>query len=145
MLDMATQLGIASFTPLSCRRSVAQASGKSHERWERICRSACKQALVRYRPELRATARPEDFVRATGAGGAVVFLADALGQAALRLDPGAHDLALVVGPEGGFTAEERAAMIAAGARPWRLAPGVLRVEAAVVTGLAVLQHFRGTA
>jgi 16S rRNA (uracil1498-N3)-methyltransferase len=42
---------------------------------------------------------------------------------------------IVVGPEGGLTAEERAALEAAGAIPFGLGPRVLRLETAVVASL----------
>lgn len=51
--------------------------------------------------------------------------------------------ALLVGPEGGFSDEERAQIAAAGASTLRLGSRVLRAETAVFAGLAVLQHRLG--
>jgi 16S rRNA (uracil1498-N3)-methyltransferase len=144
LLDMATQLGMASFTPLACARGVAAAHAAAYARWERVCRAACKQALVRHLPELRPAAAPADFVRGLCAAGARVVLADRTGAATVPLDDSDGDIGLIVGPEGGFTDEEREAMVAACARPLRLAAHVLRVETAVVSGLALLQHRCGT-
>lgn len=144
LLDMATQLGMASFTPLACARGVAAAGASAHRRWERVCRSACKQALEPYLPDLRAEREPVEFVRTLSATGAPVLLADRDGDAVATIDTSATELGLLVGPEGGFTEGERAAILAAGARPLRLAAHVLRVETAVVAGLAILHAGRGT-
>lgn len=144
LLDMATQLGMASFTPLACARGVATAHAGAYARWERVCRSACKQALVPYLPELRPAATPADFVRGLCADGARVYLADMAGATIPPTDPTAREIGLIVGPEGGFTDEERTAMLAAGARPLCLSANVLRVETAVVSGLAFLQLRCGT-
>ena len=71
------------------------------------------------------------------------------------LDPAEHDvrlaqvargspkLLLVVGPEGGLTAAERAGAIAFGFVPASLGRLVLRTETAGLVALAVVQHVAG--
>jgi 16S rRNA (uracil1498-N3)-methyltransferase len=49
-------------------------------------------------------------------------------------------VALAVGPEGGWTDEERDLLRASGAIPLVLGGRVLRAETAVIAGLALLQH-----
>lgn len=144
LLDMATQLGMASFTPLACARSVSTASSSAYARWARVCRSAAKQALCRYLPELRVATHPVEFVRTLSAGGALVYLADIVGLRLARIDSPVTEIGLVVGPEGGWSDDERARILGAGARPLRLSTSILRVETAAIAGLAVLQCLRGT-
>jgi 16S rRNA (uracil1498-N3)-methyltransferase len=50
----------------------------------------------------------------------------------------ACDLCLMIGPEGGFSAEEEDAAIAAGALPLSMGPRVLRTETAGLAALAIL-------
>jgi 16S rRNA (uracil1498-N3)-methyltransferase len=50
---------------------------------------------------------------------------------------------LVAGPEGGFEADEIAALLAAGAIPVRLGPRVLRTETAALAALAAMQTLWG--
>ena len=45
---------------------------------------------------------------------------------------------MLIGPEGGWTAEERAAFLAAGWTRVSLGPLILRAETAALAGLAVL-------
>jgi 16S rRNA (uracil1498-N3)-methyltransferase len=49
-------------------------------------------------------------------------------------------VALAVGPEGGWSDEERDLLRGAGASPLVLGGRVLRAETAVITGLAIVQH-----
>jgi len=53
------------------------------------------------------------------------------------------DYALLVGPEGGLSDDERTSLLAAGGTPLRLGGRVLRAETAVFSGLTVLQHRLG--
>ena len=52
-------------------------------------------------------------------------------------------LAVVVGPEGGISPEETAALEAAGAMTVRLGPHVMRTASAGPVALAVLAHASG--
>jgi 16S rRNA (uracil1498-N3)-methyltransferase len=52
-------------------------------------------------------------------------------------------LLLVVGPEGGFTAEEAGLAQAAGLPPVSLGPRTLRAESAGLVALALCQHLFG--
>jgi 16S rRNA (uracil1498-N3)-methyltransferase len=50
----------------------------------------------------------------------------------------AGELIVVVGPEGGISPQESAALAAAGAKPYRLGPSVLRTSTAGAVAAAVL-------
>jgi len=52
--------------------------------------------------------------------------------------PGQGDLLIIVGPEGGITAEERDAFTAAGACAVRLGPSVMRTSSAGMAAVAAL-------
>jgi 16S rRNA (uracil1498-N3)-methyltransferase len=74
----------------------------------------------------------------SGVARAIVLEADA----ALKLHqlelPDAGDVMLIVGPEGGISPAERAALEAAGAVEARLGPTVLRTSTAGAVGAATL-------
>ena len=138
LLGMATQFGVASITPLACARSVAHATDKFTERAARVCLEACKQSRRAWRPEIRAAAAPAD-VAAPGA-----LVADPSGRPAGEV---LRDLAtaspeavtVLIGPEGGFTDDETAAMRAAGAETISLGAGILRIETAAVAVAATIR------
>jgi 16S rRNA (uracil1498-N3)-methyltransferase len=50
---------------------------------------------------------------------------------------------LLVGPEGGFTAEEEAAALVAGFAPLRLGPRILRTETAALAAIAAMETLWG--
>ncbi len=62
------------------------------------------------------------------------WLADASGASATAVGPAAT---VLVGPEGGLTQAERSAALAAGFRPVRLSPYVLRFETAALAAAAL--------
>ncbi len=52
----------------------------------------------------------------------------------------AGHILVLIGPEGGWTDQERATAIDAGALMWRLGPNVLRVETAAAAAVAILRY-----
>lgn len=136
LLDMAAQLGMTDFTPLSCERSIVKPGSGIRDRWVRICLAACKQSRRAYLPRLHAAASPAQASVAAQTAGHAVWLADP-GGAVPR--PTANGVLLLVGPEGGFTDVERNAVIAAGAQCVDLGAAILRVEAAAIALLVAAQ------
>lgn len=137
MLDMLGQLGVAAVVPLDARFGVVDAEGINRGRAERILLEACKQSRSAWVAELRPAATLASFVEASRANGRVVLLAEAGGVAADAVTAGR--VAVAVGPEGGFSADEIGAAVAAGAVRVGLGPSVLRVETAAVALAALLR------
>lgn len=138
LLSMATQLGIASFTPLLCTRSVVTPSDHAPARWERILRESAKQSHHPHLPRIESPRSPHTLIGA--ACERTVWLMDPGAESSLS-GAGSHPSGhlVVVGPEGGFTEDETRTLRRAGARPARLGGGVLRVETACVAAVAVLR------
>lgn len=137
LLDMATQLGMARFTPLLCARGVVKPNANTLERLRRVCLEACKQSRRFYLPEIGTPANPRTIARASAPGSLWIAhpSADAVPVAAVTAT---NTLTLLIGPEGGFTDEEVQDAVAAGARAFRLGEGILRVETAAVAALAAV-------
>jgi 16S rRNA (uracil1498-N3)-methyltransferase len=72
-----------------------------------------------------------EVVGGTG-GGAVLLVADRDGVPLEEIVTAGNLVVALVGPEGGFTAEELATVEAAGGRRVSLGPHVLRVETAAI-------------
>ncbi len=137
MLDMATQLGIASFTPLLCERSVVKPGAGVLERLRRVCLEACKQSRRAWLPEIHP---PATMAELDTRGGAVwIAHPDGAPVDQLMSQP-QETLTILIGPEGGFTTEEVAQAIADGAIRVALGSAILRVETAAVAilGMAML-------
>jgi 16S rRNA (uracil1498-N3)-methyltransferase len=136
MLDMLGQLGVSKVVPLDTQHGVVDADGINRGRAERILLEAAKQSRGAWVPELGSAMTVREFVDFAAAEGREVLIAQPGGVAAQCASGRA---ALVVGPEGGFSAQEVADAVSAGARTVDLGPTILRVEAAAVCLAAQLR------
>jgi 16S rRNA (uracil1498-N3)-methyltransferase len=138
MLDMATQLGMASFTPLLCEHSVVKPGEGTLERLRRVCLEACKQSRRAWLPEIYAPATLAQMVARDG----IKWIAHPDGKAVAELAMAIQEpVTVLVGPEGGFTTPELEQAVTHGAHHVALGTTILRVETAAVTlvGMAMLQ------
>ena len=134
LLDMTTQLGVTSFTPLLCERSVVDPGEGTLERLRRVCLEACKQSRRVYLPEIHPPARLADVLGRNGAK----WIAHPTGKPLGGFPAVPQPLTLLIGPEGGFTDEEIGDAERDGAECVALGNTILRIEAAAVALVAAL-------
>lgn len=144
IVEKAVELGVTGIVPLAAQRSVVRLSGERADKrlahWQGVVVSAAEQCG---RNRLAEVAPVQDFNRwiAEPAADATRILlsprADASLAAWARATP-ARATCLLVGPEGGFSAQEEEAALAAGALPLSMGPRVLRTETAGLAALAIL-------
>lgn len=132
-----TEVGVDTIVPWQAARSIARwKDDRPLERWRATAREAAKQARRAWLP----TVEPATTTRALVARDGTAFVLHE--EADVRLSavdlPTAGEIVLVVGPEGGITDEELAALRDAGATPVRLGETVLRTSTAGVAALAAL-------
>ncbi|HLH39679.1 MAG TPA: RsmE family RNA methyltransferase [Bryobacteraceae bacterium] len=143
MIGKATELGVDAIVPFPAARSergLALAARKRLERWRRIALEASQQSRRAHLPVIEAPASFED-----------VLAAPADRRFALDEDPKASPLlaalpqsrrpsdsiAVLIGPEGGWTDQERECFAS-----WTrvsLGPRILRAETAAIAALAILR------
>jgi len=155
-VEAAVEVGVDAVVPWQADRSVVvwrgQRAAKSHAKWVATVRSAVKQARRACLPPVtepvttrQLAARVREVVAA--GGGAVVLHEDAttplagVTLPAPSSDPSA--LLVVVGPEGGISDAEVAALEEAGAVTARLGPHVLRTSTAGPVAVALLSERLG--
>ena len=142
VLQKGTEVGVSAFVPVITERCVGQAARP--ERWRKIIREAAEQSRRGFLPVLREA--PVKLGQALEQ----IKTAQTLGLMAweeensntLRsLPAGTTRLALLIGPEGGFTSGEAEAARAAGVQTISLGPRILRAETAgpIATALALYQ------
>ncbi|MEM9883172.1 MAG: 16S rRNA (uracil(1498)-N(3))-methyltransferase [Planctomycetota bacterium] len=139
MVDQLAQLGADAWRPLASARSVVEPGANKRRRYAAAALAAAKQS---------GRAWAMDVGEAIGFDAALREPADTR----LILDPTGHgethrrdvfqweSVTLLVGPEGGWTDDERAAAAAAGWRPWCIGPYVLRIETAAVAATALVRY-----
>jgi len=163
-VEAAVEVGVDAVVPWQADRSVVvwrgQRAAKSRAKWVATVRSAVKQARRACLPPVAepvTTRRLADRVReVVAAGGVVVVLHEdattALADVALpSVEPAgsagpageAPALLVVVGPEGGISETEVAALEEAGAVTARLGPHVLRTSTAGPVAVALLSERLG--
>jgi 16S rRNA (uracil1498-N3)-methyltransferase len=144
MIEKATELGVAEIAPFEAARSdrgLEKAAQKRVERWRRIALEASQQSRRAHLPEVR---EPVAFETIVGESAQYRYVLDeepggAAIAAAIPAQRRAEDsVALLIGPEGGWTEQERAAFVAARWARVSLGPLILRAETAALAGLAVL-------
>jgi 16S rRNA (uracil1498-N3)-methyltransferase len=144
MLEKATELGVAAMVPILAERSekgLELAARKRLQRWRKIAIEASQQARRARLPELLP---PASFAQAVAHSSPYrYFLEEQPGPpplaAALPPHRQASDtVALLVGPEGGWTDPERALAAQAGWVSVSLGPHILRTETAALAALAIL-------
>jgi 16S rRNA (uracil1498-N3)-methyltransferase len=150
ILQKATELGAAEIVPFPATRSVARFPAgrlpEKVERWERIVREAARQSGRATVPEVNfADDLGEVLRRAGDAVRLILWEEEQAGtlKKALAGQPPPASIAVIVGPEGGLTAEEVALAVAAGFVPVSLGRRIVRTETAGPAILAILQFHWG--
>ncbi|MDI2127470.1 16S rRNA (uracil(1498)-N(3))-methyltransferase [Yinghuangia seranimata] len=142
-VETMTEVGVDVIVPWAAARCITQWKGdrgaKSLAKWRATGREAGKQARRTHLPEVTElmTTRQVAALLGDAAFAGVLHESADVPLATAEL-PGAGDLVLVVGPEGGVAPEELAAFAEAGARAYRLGPTVLRTSTAGVSAASVL-------
>lgn len=151
-VELATEAGADGFLAWQSDRCVARWDGaakvdKGLRRWQAVARSAARQSRRPWVPQVGAllTSRQvTDRVAAEAAAGALVLAlhesaTEPLTGPALRARlTAAPAVFLLVGPEGGISDDEIAALTGAGAVAVRLGPSVLRTSSAAAVALGAL-------
>lgn len=143
MIEKATELGVSTILPVEAARSekgLFEASRKRADRWVRIAREASQQARRLRAPEILPALRLE---AALGqAADCRYFLEEAGAPALLEQLPAARSrlshLAILVGPEGGWTGAERGLADQKEWQPVSLGPHILRAETAAAASIAIV-------
>lgn len=138
MIEKATELGVSEIVPVESMRSergLERAAHKRVERWRRIALEASQQSRRAHLPEI---AEPISFSDALTRNATLRIVLDESSEAAPLHASQADSTAILTGPEGGWTDEERAQFTSAGWSRASLGPLILRAETAAIAALAIL-------
>jgi 16S rRNA (uracil1498-N3)-methyltransferase len=150
ILQKCTELGVAGIVPFMASRSVARVPAgrlrEKLERWQRIVREAARQSNRASVPDISFAA---DLAEALNLAEDPVKLllweeeqAGTLKKVLAELPP-PERIAVIVGPEGGLTAEEVASAVKCGFVPVSLGKRIVRTETAGLAIVAILQFYWG--
>jgi 16S rRNA (uracil1498-N3)-methyltransferase len=146
-IQKAVELGVSAIDPVITQRSVVRLEGERADRrtahWQGIVAHACAQCGRNRLPRLAPPATLSEWLRREGEPALKIVLDGNASQGLAAVPYGGGPVILLVGPEGGFTAEELVLARASGFRPVSLGPRTLRTETAAVAGLTALQCYWG--
>jgi 16S rRNA (uracil1498-N3)-methyltransferase len=141
LVEKSVELGVTRIVPLQTTRTAGVATRLKEPHVARLRRSALeatKQCGLAWSPTIENPVALSEFLnQSTGNG----WLADQQGAPA----PGSMDstgVTVIVGPEGGWTEDEREAVISAGYRPVALGRYTLRFETAALAAAAAISQAR---
>ena len=153
IIQKSVELGVSSIQPVSTARSIVHLSdgrsGKRLQHWQKIVISACEQCGRNQVPQIyplitlpewlsrkKMHRTPQDIL---------IMLSATAAQSLKDLPEPAADakVALVIGPEGGFTEEEELAIGHSGFVPLHLGSRILRTESAALAAIAAMQALWG--
>jgi len=146
----ATELGAARILPFLSSRSIPRPDAGKREnrlaRWRRIAVEAARQCGRSVVPEVGEILSYEEMLGARGAEDLGIVLWEEERERSLKTllrggqAEGRTRFFVVVGPEGGFSADEIDRAAAAGFVPVTLGPNILRTETAPLAVLSILQY-----
>jgi 16S rRNA (uracil1498-N3)-methyltransferase len=147
VLEKGTELGVGGFRPLYTARSVPQIAAarldKRLQRWRGKLRAALKQCERGRLPRLMEPVALERCLQQLGppdAGELRLVLAERSTGEPWPAAAAVRTVRLAVGPEGGWSEEERARLQGAGFRATSLGPRILRTDTAALAGAALIMQ-----
>jgi 16S rRNA (uracil1498-N3)-methyltransferase len=145
-LQKATELGVACIQPVTSQRVEVHLDQKKQAKrlvhWQGVVISACEQSGRAVVPEVKPLLSLQQWLQSRDETPCLVL--DPLATASLSqvpIDP--PSVALLIGPEGGFSEAEMEQLRATGLSAVSLGPRVLRTETAGPAAIAVLQAISG--
>lgn len=143
MIEKTTELGVEAIVPVVAERSekgLDRATAQRLPRWRRIAREASEQSRRARLPVIESRVGLSAALRHECAYRYVLEEAEAPPiLSVLPVERGAQEsVALLAGPEGGWTDRERAEIAGAGWQPVSLGGSILKTETAAIAGVAVL-------
>lgn len=150
VLQKLTELGVNRIVPIESERSATleerDASQKKSHRWPDVISKASRQCRRAMLPELFDVQSFSSALLCAGHAELKLMLYE--GDAPWSLTEGFGSLkpqsvALLIGPEGGFSSGEVAQARAEGFLPVSLGPRILRTETAAIVAAALVQSYLG--
>jgi 16S rRNA (uracil1498-N3)-methyltransferase len=159
IIQKGVELGVKRIQPLITKRGVVKLSDERAEKrirhWRQVIIAACEQCGRNRVPPMMSLTSISNWLgnqvserknRSSDYPPGSYFMLSPAAKKGLRdlpASPVAVPLTLLVGPEGGFTAEEEAAAVVAGFVPLQLGRRILRTETAALAAVAAMQALWG--
>lgn len=146
-MQKSAELGVTVIQPVISeycqQRYAGERAEKRLEHWRGVAVSACEQCGRTRVPEIRPIARFDNWLADAPAADLKLLLSPEGAVHHHELPATAQSAVVLIGPEGGFSAQEEQAAIAAGFTPLILGPRIYRTETVAPVIAALLQSRYG--
>jgi 16S rRNA (uracil1498-N3)-methyltransferase len=144
-IEKATELGVAIIVPVVARRTdshLASAAAKRVERWRKIAKEASQQSRRVSEPEIADPKKLKQAIADLANVPLRIACSESEEQVSLAstLKAG-ENMALAIGPEGGWTEDELKLFTDSGWQSASLGQNILRAETAAIVALALASAF----
>lgn len=149
IIQKAVELGVYEIIPVSCKRTVVRLDEKKEKskinRWQGIAEAAAKQSKRGIIPSVGAVMSMKEAIAYSRSAKVRIIpyeLAENMADTKKiinSLQPG-EDIAVFIGPEGGFEESEVQAAVEEGIQPVTLGKRILRTETAGLTVLSWIMY-----
>jgi len=147
VIQKAVELGVSRILPVYTERTGVRLHGErvnqKTRHWRGVAVSACEQSGRVIVPEVLAPQRLASAVEAAPVDATRLLLDPSARSGLSTITSVSRHIAVLVGPEGGFTGPECDLAQAAGFQRVRLGPRILRTETAPIAALSIIQHLYG--
>ncbi|MBH0192066.1 MAG: 16S rRNA (uracil(1498)-N(3))-methyltransferase, partial [Nitrospira sp.] len=152
VIQKATELGVDELVPVQSRHSVVQLKADRIDsqiaRWHRIALEAAQQSEQWRLPTIVRPQSLATLLKSRETGTATLMLAERLDGASVRTVELPQDVTgsvlMLIGPEGGWSREEREQAEQAGILSITLGPHILRAETAAIAAVSIVQSRLGS-
>ena len=152
IIEKTIELGVCEIVPVLMQRSVsrpdAKSAAKKNERYRKQAVSAAKQCGRGIIPDVHSMIHFPEMLVSLKKHQAAIFFYECGGEPLSAVieeikKSGAADIAIVIGPEGGFDPSEAEALQSAGALTATLGKRILRTETAPIAAIAAIMYATG--
>ncbi len=155
IIEKTIELGVCEIVPVLMQRSVSRpdpkSAAKKHDRYQKQAVAAAKQSGRGIIPEVGEMIPFAQMIKRLSSHQTVIFFYECRGEPLSSVIDNIQtmqgreltDLAIVIGPEGGFDIAEAEALQASGAFTATLGKRILRTETAPIAALAAIMYATG--
>ncbi len=142
VVKQSVELGVTEITPVLSTNCVSRPDEKQLtkkiDRWQKISCEAAGQSGRGILPLVNQCVALKKVAENTAKFDKVFFCYEMGGNAIAEIDSSVKNIAVIIGPEGGFTADEAEMLKAAGAVVTTLGPRILRTETAPLAAITAI-------
>lgn len=147
IVRQAVEMGVTFVIPTISQNCVSRPDekqlSKKQERWQRIADEAAGQSGRGILPKVKGTMTLTEAAKELSSFDKCYFFYELGGKAVESIEKDVKKIAVIIGPEGGFSLTEVEMLRNAGATVTTLGPRILRAETAPVAAVSLIMHNSG--